>query len=142
MTMTDKLREALEQSILDLSYYIHLATKVKTNNKWIDCEIYKITMSLERLEKALAHLTALEKERERQLIETAPRDGRMFLVMFPRMMNLVVRARYNKIHGYFVDEHENGDAVSRPAFYHEGDLWIDIPAPPTIASCKRGDGDE
>ncbi len=55
-------KEALEQSTLDLSYYIHLATKAKTNNKWIDCEVYKITMSLERLEKTLSAIAAFENE--------------------------------------------------------------------------------
>lgn len=55
-TPHEQIKEALEQSILDLSYYVHLATKAKTNNKWIDCEVYKIEISLERLNKALALL--------------------------------------------------------------------------------------
>jgi len=50
----------LTQSTLDLSYYIHLATKAKTKNKWIDSEIYKITMTLERLNKTLATIQKLK----------------------------------------------------------------------------------
>ena len=41
--------EALEQSELDLSYYILLAQKAKTNNRWIDVEVYKVEMSLDHL---------------------------------------------------------------------------------------------
>lgn len=63
-------------------------------------------------------------------IETAPEDGTMFLVCLPRMGNLIVRARYNTVHGYFVDEVDNNDSVSRPAFYHKGDYWMPLPTPP------------
>lgn len=63
-------------------------------------------------------------------ISEAPRDGRMFLVMFPRMGNLVARARFNTVHKHFLDEHESDGGVTRPAFYHDGDLWCDIPQPP------------
>lgn len=67
---------------------------------------------------------------EWQPIESAPRDGRMFLVMFPRMMNLVVRSRYNTLYKHFTHELDNDQAVTKPAYYHEGDLWCDIPPPP------------
>lgn len=52
----EAVRDALQQTELDLSYYVHLATKFKTNNKWIDCEVYKIEMSIDRLVKALSTL--------------------------------------------------------------------------------------
>ena len=60
-------------------------------------------------------------------IDTAPKDGRMFLVCFPRMMSLVVRAWYNKVHGYFTTDFETDGGITNPTFFHEGDLWVDIP---------------
>lgn len=59
MTHTQIVREALDQSILDLSYYAHLATKAKTNNKWIDCEVYKVEMTIDRLNKTLSALEGM-----------------------------------------------------------------------------------
>lgn len=64
-TVSAAVRDAIhliEQSELDLSYYVHLATKAKTKNKWIDCEVYKIEMSIDRLRKALAALRGLGAE--------------------------------------------------------------------------------
>ena len=66
-------------------------------------------------------------------IESAPKDGRMILVCLPSQMNLVVRARYNTIHGFWNTDCENEDAISRPTFFHEGDLWHEIPNPPNRA---------
>lgn len=62
--------------------------------------------------------------------ETAPKDGRMFLVCYPRMMNLIVRCRYNKTHGYYQDDSDR-EGVTRPVFFQPGDLWANMPEPPT-----------
>ena len=67
---------------------------------------------------------------EWQPIETAPKDGSMFLVCLPRMMNLIVRASYRTVHGYFVTDCENDGAVSNPTFFHAGDFWMPMPEPP------------
>lgn len=84
---------------------------------------------------ALAASAARISELEAQLtwrdISTAPKSGRMFLVRYPRMMNLVVRCRYNRVHGYYEDEFER-DGLTRPVFFHKSekygdDVWMDIP---------------
>lgn len=62
--------------------------------------------------------------------ETAPKDGEMFLVCYPRMMNLVVRCRWNSVHKYFVDD-SKGEGLTHPIFFHEGDLWTEIPDLPS-----------
>lgn len=67
-------------------------------------------------------------------IESAPKDGRMFLVLLPRMMNLVVRARYNTVHKYFITDCENEGRVSDPIFFFKGDMWMEIPEPPKEVS--------
>lgn len=61
-------------------------------------------------------------------IETAPKDGESFLVMYPRMMNLVVMARYNTVHKHFLSGHHD-EGISRYTVFHEGDLWSPIAKP-------------
>ena len=66
-------------------------------------------------------------------IETAPKDV-MVLVCLPRQMNLVVRAWYNSIHNFWQTDYEGEGGITRPIYFHEGDLWHPIPplytAPP------------
>ena len=59
-------------------------------------------------------------------IETAPKDV-MILVCLPRQMNLVVRAWYNSIHNFWQTDYEGEGGITRPMYFHEGDLWHPIP---------------
>ena len=79
---------------------------------------------IERLQEALA-----QPEQEPvawQPIWTAPRDV-MVLVCLPRQMNLVVRAWYNSIHNFWQTDYEGEGGITRPTYFHEGDLWHPIP---------------
>lgn len=67
-------------------------------------------------------------------IETAPKDGSMILVCLPRQMNIVVRARYDRIHKHWLTDYEGEGGISRGAFFHQGDLWHPVPPPPTTTS--------
>lgn len=62
---------------------------------------------------------------------TAPKDGRMFLVCYPRMMNLRVRCWFDTVHGYFKTDEGGDGGISTPAFFHDGDLWANMPDAPT-----------
>jgi len=61
-------------------------------------------------------------------IETAPKDGSMILICLPRQMNIVVRAWYNKIHNFWQTDYEGEGGITRPTYFHEGDLWHPIPS--------------
>lgn len=63
-------------------------------------------------------------------IETAPKDGKTILVCLPRMMNLIVRASYSNVHKYWRTDLESDGGISRPTFFHTGDHWMPLPAPP------------
>ena len=63
-------------------------------------------------------------------IETAPENSDVFLVCLPRMMNLIIRARYDRIHKQWLSERLSGDRITGVEFFHHGDLWIPIPKPP------------
>ena len=65
-----------------------------------------------------------------QPIETAPKDGQMILVCLPRMMNLIVRARFDTVHGYWLHDYEGEGGVSRYFSLHPGDVWMPMPKPP------------
>ena len=65
-----------------------------------------------------------------QSIETAPKDGSMLLVCLPRMMNLIVRARYDRVHKYWLTDYEGEGGIKQPHFFHPGDLWQPMPLPP------------
>ena len=67
-------------------------------------------------------------------IETAPKDGSMILVCLPRQMNIVVRARYDRIHKHWLTDYEGEGGISQGAFFHQGDLWHPVPPPPTTTS--------
>lgn len=77
------------------------------------------------------HAIEWERSREKWMpIETAPKDGTMILVCLPRMGNLIVRSRYDRIHGYWVNDYEGEGGVKRGSVYHPGDLWTHMPPAP------------
>jgi len=89
----------------------------------------------EMAKKALTTLSELlalvpEDKEEWQDISTAPKDGTMILVCLPRMMNLIVRSRFNTIHKYWVNDYEGEGGLTQVSFYHEGDLWQPLPTLP------------
>ena len=63
-------------------------------------------------------------------IEDAPRDGETVLVCLPRMMNLIIRARYCTIHKHWLSERESPDGICKYEFFHGGDLWMPLPDGP------------
>jgi len=67
---------------------------------------------------------------EWQPIETAPKDGTVILVCLPRMMNLIVRACYSTVHGYWRTDCETDGGITNPTFFHDGDYWMLLPEPP------------
>ena len=71
-------------------------------------------------------------------IECAPKDGEYFLVCLPRMMNLIMRARFDTVHKQWLSERDNDGAISRVEFFHAGDFWMPMPKPPA-AQKKEGE---
>lgn len=69
-----------------------------------------------------------------QPIETAPKDGQMILVCLPRIMNLIVRATYSTVHGYWKTDCETDGGITNPTFFHKGDYWMPLPDPPKTDS--------
>lgn len=63
-------------------------------------------------------------------IKDAPRDGETVLVCLPRMMNLIIRARYNTIHKHWLSERESPEGITRYEYFHDGDLWMPLPDGP------------
>ncbi|KQI67020.1 hypothetical protein AN189_17495 [Loktanella sp. 3ANDIMAR09] len=84
----------------------------------------ELTMERDRLAKAADAL----KRDVWMPHDTAPRDGRMFLIRYPRMMNLVCRIWFDTVHGYFKDDNRTDGGITNPVFLHDGDLWAEIPA--------------
>ena len=111
---------------------------VELNGKEIIREFYvsgEIVMNHSYHARAYQSLSAGQ---EWQPIETARKDGQMILVCLPRMMNLIIRARYDKIHNHWLTDYEGEGGVSRPMFFHPGDLWQDMPASPATKSKPSG----
>ena len=94
------------------------------------------------LRKALAQAEQPEQPEQGPVtwkpIKTAPKDASMILVCLPRHMNIVVRAWYNKIHGFWQTDYEGEGGITRPTYFHEGDLWH--PIPPIYTTRKREAG--
>jgi hypothetical protein len=76
------------------------------------------------------HLAAQGYIGEWRPIECAPKDGEYFLVCLPRMMNLIMRARFDTVHKQWLSERDNDGAISRVEFFHAGDFWMPMPKPP------------
>jgi hypothetical protein len=62
-------------------------------------------------------------------IETAPKDGSRVLVCLPRCGNLILRASYDAVHGYWKTD-QDSEGITRPTFFHPGDCWMLMPTPP------------
>lgn len=75
--------------------------------------------------------TALEMAKGNvwQPIETAPKDGGMFLVCLPRMMDLIIRARFDRVHKQWLTDLES-QGLDKVHFFHPGDVWQPLPTPP------------
>ena len=84
----------------------------------------------------------------------APKTGEVFLLCLPRMMNLIVRCRYNTVHGSFQmdmeDDRKCSDGgVTRPyfPFYggeingkdHPGDMFMPMPKVPDCWPNNQGE---
>jgi len=64
-----------------------------------------------------------------EAIDSAPRDGTMFLLSFPKQMNLIVRCKYSTIHKYFSTDHETRGII-RQTVLHSDQKWTPLPTPP------------
>lgn len=62
-------------------------------------------------------------------IKTAPTNGDVFLVCLPRQGNLILRARFDRIHKFFTTDRMS-EGIIQPTFFHDGDLWMSMPEPP------------
>lgn len=100
-------------------------------NHAAECEILCFAGSRQYAE-ALALLDEFIAERGWQPIETAPRDGDAFLVCLPGQQNLILRARFCKVHKYFTTDRMS-EGITQPSFFHDGDMWMPLPTPP--ANC-------
>jgi hypothetical protein len=96
--------------------------------EWIrDSELnYTLEKEMEALTHAIEHM----KRGQWQPIETAPKDGELFLICLPRMMNLIIRARFDRIHKLWLSERGTDGGVASVEFFHQGDLWMPLPEPP------------
>lgn len=79
-------------------------------------------------------------------VRSAPKTGEVFLLCMPRMMNLIVRCRYNTINGRFHTDMEDDksfsdNGITRPYFpfyggpiggrgNHASDMWHPMPPIP------------
>lgn len=131
-TPTDKVRAALETSTAELMRILSDSLRFSDDGGHAPSPLGD---AIKANKDALSELDGIGW----QPIETAPKDGRVFLVMLPRMMNLVVRSRYNTLYKHFTDEVNSDDGLTKGAFYHDGDLWCDILPPPMIAPYVKGE---
>ena len=69
---------------------------------------------------------------EWQPIETAPKDGGVFLICLPRMMDLIIRARFDSVHKLWLSERDTDGGIIRAEFFHPGDYWMPLPAAPKV----------
>jgi hypothetical protein len=93
----------------------------------IPAEISKVAMK--------AALEAYEQSKW-QPIESAPKDGTMILICLPRMMNLIVRARYCTVRKQWLHDYEGEGGIKQYHCYHKGDLWRPMPVLPTPPNKK------
>ncbi len=63
--------------------------------------------------------------------------GKMLFIKFPRMMNLIVRGWYRKVHNqWFSDRGKEGntlEGITNPEWLHPGDLYMETDTPERMA---------
>lgn len=75
-------------------------------------------------------------------IATAPTSNQTILVCLPRINNLIIRAAYSTVHRYWRTDLETEGGINRPTFFHEGDLWMHMPNPPSHTTQDDGSDQE
>ena len=75
------------------------------------------------MHEAAAELSRLSALVAWQDIETAPKDGDELLFCLPRQQGVRLLARWDRIYRVW---RQKGEAI----YFHPGDLWVRLPAPP------------
>lgn len=82
-------------------------------------------------------LLALADSLEWKPASEAPTDGKTLLIKFPRMSNLVVRGWYKKVHDRWYSDRETNGGITKPEWFHDGDLYMEIPSDDTATKLRE-----
>lgn len=86
-------------------------------------ELFDIDAAETLMAEAAAELSRLSALVAWQDIETAPKDGDELLFCLPRQQGVRLLARWDRIYRVW---RKKGEAI----YFHPGDLWVRLPAPP------------